>query len=90
MIRINFSKKYYPAESSLSSKLENGLIVSTLPKNDFNKVYGVTVYVGSVDTEFTIVIVKKAYLGGLLILEHKLFEEASEDYHGCIYQIRCR
>ena len=85
MIRVNFQEKYYPAvkETLYQAKLENGLIVSLLPKNDFNEVYGVvTVYVGSVDTEFTARdSKKKTYPKGIAhFLEHKLFErENSED-----------
>ena len=85
MTRVNFQEKYYPAvkETLYQAKLENGLIVSLLPKNDFNEVYGVvTVYVGSVDTEFTASdSKKKTYPKGIAhFLEHKLFErENSED-----------
>ena len=85
MIRVNFQEKYYPAvkETLYQAKLENGLIVSLLPKNDFNEVYGVvTVYVGSVDIEFTARdSKKKTYPKGIAhFLEHKLFErENSED-----------
>ena len=85
MTRVNFQEKYYPAvkETLYQAKLENGLTVSLLPKNDFNEVYGVvTVYVGSVDTEFTARDrKKKTYPKGIAhFLEHKLFErENSED-----------
>ena len=85
MTRVTFQEKYYPAvkETLYQAKLENGLIVSLLPKNDFNEVYGVvTVYVGSVDTEFTASdSKKKTYPKGIAhFLEHKLFErENSED-----------
>jgi len=85
MTRVNFQEKYYPAvkETLYQAKLENGLTVSLLPKNDFNEVYGVvTVYVGSVDTEFTARdSKKKTYPKGIAhFLEHKLFErENSED-----------
>ena len=85
MTRVNFQEKYYPAvkETLYQAKLENGLTVSLLPKNDFNEVYGVvTVYVGSVDTEFTASdSKKKTYPKGIAhFLEHKLFErENSED-----------
>lgn len=85
MTRVTFQEKYYPAvkETLYQAKLENGLTVSLLPKNDFNEVYGVvTVYVGSVDTEFTARdSKKKTYPKGIAhFLEHKLFErENSED-----------
>ena len=85
MTRVTFQEKYYPAvkETLYQAKLENGLTVSLLPKNDFNEVYGVvTVYVGSVDTEFTARDrKKKTYPKGIAhFLEHKLFErENSED-----------
>ena len=84
-LELSFQEKYYPAvkETLYQAKLENGLIVSLLPKNDFNEVYGVvTVYVGSVDTEFTARdSKKKTYPKGIAhFLEHKLFErENSED-----------
>ena len=85
MTRVTFDEKYYPAvkETLYQAKLENGLTVSLLPKNDFNEVYGVvTVYVGSVDIEFTARdSKKKTYPKGIAhFLEHKLFErENSED-----------
>ena len=85
MTRVTFQEKYYPAvkETLYQAKLENGLTVSLLPKNDFNEVYGVvTVYVGSVDTEFTARdSKKKTYPKGIAhFLEHKLFErENAED-----------
>ena len=85
MTRVTFQEKYYPAvkETLYQAKLKNGLTVSLLPKNDFNEVYGVvTVYVGSVDTEFTARDgKKKTYPKGIAhFLEHKLFErENSED-----------
>ena len=85
MTRVTFQEKYYPAvkDTLYQAKLENGLTVSLLPKNDFNEVYGVvTVYVGSVDTEFTARDrKKKTYPKGIAhFLEHKLFErENSED-----------
>lgn len=85
MTRVTFQEKYYPAvkETLYQAKLENGLTVSLLPKNDFNEVYGVvTVQVGSVDTEFTARDGKrKIYPKGIAhFLEHKLFErENSED-----------
>ena len=85
MTRVTFQEKYYPAvkETLYQAKLENGLTVSLLPKNDFNEVYGVvTVYVGSGDTEFTARhSKKKTYPKGIAhFLEHKLFErENSED-----------
>ena len=85
MTRVTFQEKYYPAvkETLYQAKLENGLTVSLLPKSDFNEVYGVvTVYVGSVDTEFTARdSKKKTYPKGIAhFLEHKLFErENSED-----------
>ena len=85
MTRVTFQEKYYPAvkETLYQAKLENGLTVSLLPKNDFNEVYGVvTVQVGSVDTEFTDRGgEKKIYSNGIAhFLEHKLFErENSED-----------
>lgn len=85
MTRVTFQEKCYPAvkETLYQAKLENGLTVSLLPKNDFNEVYGVvTVYVGSVDTEFTTRdSKKKTYPKGIAhFLEHKLFErENSED-----------
>ena len=85
MTRVTFQEKYYPAvkETLYQAKLENGLTVSLLPKNDFNEVYGVvTVYVGSVDIEFTARdSKKKIYPKGIAhFLEHKLFErENSED-----------
>ena len=79
MTRVTFQEKYYPAvkETLYQAKLENGLTVSLLPKNDFNEVYGVvTVYVGSVDIEFTARdSKKKTYPKGIAhFLEHKLFE----------------
>ena len=85
MTRVTFQEKYYPAvkETLYQATLKNGLTVSLLPKNDFNEVYGVvTVYVGSVDTEFTARdSKKKTYPKGIAhFLEHKLFErENSED-----------
>ena len=85
MTRVTFHEKYYPAvkETLYQAKLENGLTVSLLPKNDFNEVYGVvTIQVGSVDTEFTDRDgEKKIYPNGIAhFLEHKLFErENSED-----------
>lgn len=85
MTRVTFQEKYYPAvkETLYQAKVENGLTVSLLPKNDFNEVYGVvTVYVGSVDIEFTARdSKKKTYPKGIAhFLEHKLFErENSED-----------
>ena len=38
MTRVTFQEKYYPAvkETLYQAKLENGLTVSLLPKNDFN------------------------------------------------------
>ena len=85
MTRVTFQEKYYPAvkETLYQAKLENGLTVTLLPKNDFNEVYGVvTVQVGSVDTEFTARNGKKEeYPSGIAhFLEHKLFErENAED-----------
>ena len=85
MTRVTFQEKFYPAvkETLYQSKLENGLTVTLLPKNDFNEVYGVvTVQVGSVDTEFTARNGKKEeYPSGIAhFLEHKLFErENAED-----------
>lgn len=85
MTRVTFQEKFYPAvkETLYQAKLENGLTVTLLPKNDFNEVYGVvTVQVGSVDTEFTAKNGKKEeYPSGIAhFLEHKLFErENSED-----------
>ena len=85
MTRVTFQEKFYPAvkEALYQAKLENGLTVTLLPKNDFNEVYGVvTVQVGSVDTEFTARNGKKEeYPSGIAhFLEHKLFErENSED-----------
>ena len=85
MTRVTFQEKFYPAvkETLYQAKLENGLTVTLLPKNDFNEVYGVvTVQVGSVDTEFTARdSKKKTYPKGIAhFLEHKLFErENAED-----------
>ena len=85
MTRVTFQEKYYPAvkETLYQAKLENGLTVTLLPKNDFNEVYGVaTVQVGSVDTKFTARNGKKEdYPSGIAhFLEHKLFErENAED-----------
>ena len=85
MTRVTFQEKYYPAvkETLYQAKLENGLTVTLLPKNDFNEVYGVvTVQVGSIDTEFTARNGKKEeYPSGIAhFLEHKLFErENAED-----------
>ena len=84
MTRVTFQEKYYPAvkETLYQAKLENGLTVSLLPKNDFNEVYGVvTVYVGSVDTEFTASdSKKKTYPKGIAhFLEHKLFERGNSE-----------
>ena len=85
MTRVTFQEKFYPAvkETLYQAKLENGLTVTLLPKNDFNEVYGVvTVQVGSVDTEFTVRNGKKEeYPSGIAhFLEHKLFErENAED-----------
>ena len=85
MTRVTFQEKFYPAvkEALYQAKLENGLTVTLLPKNDFNEVYGVaTVQVGSVDTKFTARNGKKEeYPSGIAhFLEHKLFErENSED-----------
>ena len=85
MTRVTFQEKFYPAvkEALYQAKLENGLTVTLLPKNDFNEVYGVvTVQVGSVDTEFTARNGKKEeYPSGIAhFLEHKLFErENAED-----------
>ena len=85
MTRVTFQEKFYPAvkETLYQAKLENGLTVTLLPKNDFNEVYGVvTVQVGSIDTEFTARNGKKEeYPSGIAhFLEHKLFErENAED-----------
>ncbi|MFS9116228.1 EF-P 5-aminopentanol modification-associated protein YfmH [Streptococcus infantis] len=85
MTRVTFQEKFYPAvkETLYQAKLESGLTVTLLPKNDFNEVYGVvTVQVGSVDTEFTVRDgKKKTYPSGIAhFLEHKLFErENAED-----------
>ena len=85
MTRVTFQEKIYPAvkETLYQAKLESGLTVTLLPKNDFNEVYGVvTVQVGSVDTEFTARNGKKEeYPSGIAhFLEHKLFErENAED-----------
>ena len=84
MTRVTFQEKYYPAvkETLYQAKLENGLTVSLLPKNDFNEVYGVvTVYVGSVDIEFTARdSKKKTYPKGIAhFLEHKLFERENSE-----------
>ena len=85
MTRVTFQEKFYPAvkETLYQAKLESGLTVTLLPKNDFNEVYGVvTVQVGSVDIEFTVRDgKKKTYPSGIAhFLEHKLFErENSED-----------
>ena len=85
MTRVTFQEKIYPAvkETLYQAKLESGLTVTLLPKNDFNEVYGVvTVKVGSVDTEFTARNGKKEeYPSGIAhFLEHKLFErENAED-----------
>ena len=85
MTRVTFQEKFYPAvkETLYQAKLENGLTVTLLPKNDFNEVYGVaTVQVGSVDTKFTARNGKKEeYPSGIAhFLEHKLFErENAED-----------
>ncbi|EGV03424.1 peptidase, M16 family [Streptococcus infantis SK970] len=85
MTRVTFQEKIYPAvkETLYQAKLESGLTVTLLPKNDFNEVYGVvTVQVGSVDTEFTARNGKKeGYPSGIAhFLEHKLFErENAED-----------
>ena len=85
MTRVTFQEKFYPAvkETLYQAKLENGLTVTLLPKNDFNEVYGVaTVQVGSVDTKFTARNGKKEECpsGIAHFLEHKLFErENSED-----------
>ena len=85
MTRVTFQEKFYPAvkETLYQAKLENGLTVTLLPKNDFNEVYGVvTVQVGSVDIEFTVRDEKKkTYPSGIAhFLEHKLFErENAED-----------
>ena len=84
MTRVTFQEKYYPAvkETLYQAKLENGLTVSLLPKSDFNEVYGVvTVYVGSVDIEFTARdSKKKTYPKGIAhFLEHKLFERGNSE-----------
>ena len=85
MTRVTFQEKFYPAvkETLYQVKLESGLTVTLLPKNDFNEVYGVvTVQVGSVDIEFTVRDEKKkTYPSGIAhFLEHKLFErENAED-----------
>ena len=85
MTPVTFEEKYYPAvkEMVYQTRLSNGLIVSLLPKKQFNEVYGVvTVRFGSVDTNFTLS--KKGlqcYPAGIAhFLEHKLFErENAED-----------
>ncbi|WP_173259331.1 pitrilysin family protein [Streptococcus sp. 5905] len=85
MTSVIFEEKYYPAvkETVYQTRLSNGLIVSLLPKKQFNEVYGViTVRFGSVDTSFTLS--KKGlqcYPAGIAhFLEHKLFErENAED-----------
>ena len=85
MTPVTFEEKYYPAvkETVYQTRLSNGLIVSLLPKKQFNEVYGVvTVRFGSVDTSFTLS--KKGlqcYPAGIAhFLEHKLFErENAED-----------
>ena len=85
MTPVTFEEKYYPAvkETVYQTRLSNGLIVSLLPKRQFNEVYGVvTVRFGSVDTNFTLS--EKGlqfYPAGIAhFLEHKLFErENAED-----------
>ena len=84
MTRVTFQEKFYPAvkETLYQAKLENGLTVTLLPKNDFNEVYGVvTVQVGSVDIEFTVRDEKKkTYPSGIAhFLEHKLFERENAE-----------
>ena len=79
MTRPTFQKKYYPAvkETLYQTRLENGLIVTLLPKKDFNEVYGVvSVQVGSVDTRFTVdgKGLQQYPQGIAHFLEHKLFE----------------
>ena len=54
MTKATFQKNFYPAikETLYQVKLENGLIISLLPKSEFQEVYGVAnVNVGSIDTE---------------------------------------
>ena len=85
MTPVTFEEKYYPAvkETVYQTRLSNGLIVSLLPKKQFNEVYGVvTVRFGSVDTSFTLSEKGlQSYPAGIAhFLEHKLFErENAED-----------
>ena len=70
MTRVNFQEKYYPAvkETLYQAKLENGLTVSLLPKNDFNEVYGVVTMLVQLTLSLQLVIVKRKHiLRGLLI-----------------------
>lgn len=85
MTKVTFEEKYYPAvkETVYKTQLSNGLTVSLLPKQDFNKVYGiVTVQFGSVDATYTSLEkgLRHHPAGIAHFLEHKLFErENSED-----------
>ena len=85
MTPVTFEEKYYPAvkETVYQTRLSNGLIVSLLPKRQFNEVYGVvTVRFGSVDINFTLSEKGlQCYPAGIAhFLEHKLFErENAED-----------
>ena len=85
MTKVTFEEKYYPAvkETVYKTQLSNGLIVSLLPKQDFNEVYGiVTVQFGSVDATYTSLGkgLRHHPAGIAHFLEHKLFErENSED-----------
>ena len=79
MTKVEFNKKYYPSikETLYQVRLENGLIVSLLPKKDYREIYGVVnVQIGSIDTELTVSGEKfKTFPQGVAhFLEHKLFE----------------
>lgn len=79
------NKKEYPQinEVLYTEVLENGLTVYLLPKNEYNKTYGLfTTNYGSVDNEF-VPIGEKEFVkvpdGIAHFLEHKMFEKEAGD-----------
>ncbi|WP_207695974.1 M16 family peptidase [Enterococcus sp. DIV0212c] len=79
------NKKEYPQinEVLYTEVLENGLTVYLLPKNDYNKTYGLfTTNYGSIDNEF-VPIGEKDFVkvpdGIAHFLEHKMFEKEDGD-----------
>ncbi len=76
-----FENKRYN-ETYFLEKLENGLTVILMPKNDYIMSYGMlTVKYGALDCEFSIPSFSKDYqlpLGIAHFLEHKMFEKAND------------